>query len=188
MSTRRTDPAEPVTVTVARRVAVGRESDFEDWSDELTAAAANYAGFLGAGRLRPSHVGDPWHVVFRFDSAEHLAAWEGSPERRAMLVVGEGLVESTDMHRVSGLETWFSLPGRTAPAPPKWKMFLVSATVFYLLNLTLSLIYGWALNDWPLFLHIVVISVPVTAIATWLVMPRAARLLQKWLYAPSRQS
>ncbi len=187
MSARRTDPAEPVTVTVARRVAVGRESDFEDWSDELTAAAANYPGFLGAGRLRPSHVGDPWHVVFRFDSAEHLAAWEGSPERRAMLVVGEELVESTDMHRVSGLETWFSLPGRTAPAPPKWKMFLVSATVFYLLNLTLSLIYGWALNDWPLFLHIVVISVPVTAIATWLVMPRAARALQKWLYAPSRK-
>ena len=73
------------------------------------------------------------------------------------------------------METWFSLPGRTARAPPKWKMFLVSATVFYLLNLTLSLIYGWALNDWPLFLHIVVISVPVTAIATWLVMPRAAR-------------
>ena len=51
------------------------------------------------------------------------------------------------MHRVSGLETWFSLPGRTAPAPPKWKMFLVSATVFYLLNLTLSLIYGWALDE-----------------------------------------
>ena len=51
------------------------------------------------------------------------------------------------MHRVSGLETWFSLPGRTAPAPPKWKMFLVSATVFYLLNLTLTLTYGWALDE-----------------------------------------
>ena len=52
-----------------------------------------------------------------------------------LLRSAEPLVESTDMHRVSGLETWFSLPGRTAPAPPKWKMFLVSATVFYLLNL-----------------------------------------------------
>ena len=185
---RRADTPEPVTVTVARRVAVGRENEFEDWSDELTAAAANYSGFLGAGRLRPSHLGDPWHVVFRFDSAEHLAAWEGSPERNAMLAVGGELVESTDMHRVSGLETWFSLPGRTAPAPPKWKMFLVSATAFYLLNLALTLIYGWALADWPVPLHIVVISVPVTAIATWLVMPRAARLLQRWLYAPPRRA
>lgn len=187
MSRRGNDAPQPVTVTVARTVATGRETDFEDWSDELTAAAANYPGFLGAGRLRPSQLGEPWHVVFRFDSAEHLAGWEGSPERRAMLVVGEELIEATDMHRVSGLETWFSLPGRTSPAPPKWKMFLVSATVFYLLNLTLSLVYGWALDDWPVFLHIVVISVPVTAIATWLVMPRAARLLQRWLYAPPRR-
>ena len=174
-------------MTVARRIAAGREADFEDWSDELTAAAANYAGFLGAGRLRPSRVGDPWHVVFRFDSAEHLREWEVSPERTAMLRAGEHLVEATDMHRVSGLETWFSLPGRTAPAPPKWKMFLVSATVFYLLNLTLSLTYGWALDSWPLPLHIIVISVPVTAIATWLVMPRAARRLQRWLYAAPRR-
>ena len=174
-------------MTVARRIAAGREADFEDWSDELTAAAANYAGFLGAGRLRPSRVGDPWHVVFRFDSAEHLREWEVSPERTAMLRAGEHLVEATDMHRVSGLETWFSLPGRTAPAPPKWKMFLVSATVFYLLNLALSLTYGWALDGWPVPLHIIMISVPVTAIATWLIMPRAARLLQRWLYASPRR-
>jgi antibiotic biosynthesis monooxygenase (ABM) superfamily enzyme len=66
-------------------------------------------------------------------------------------------------------------------------MFLVSATVFYLLNLLLSLTYGWALADWPLPLHIAAISLPVTAIATWLVMPRAARLLRTWLYTPSRR-
>ena len=175
---------EPVTVTIARRVAVGREDDFEAWSDELTALATRFPGFLGAGMLRPSHLGDPWHVVFRFDSTDHLHGWENSAERAAWLEEGEHLVESTDMHRVSGLETWFSLPGRTAPAPPKWKMFVVSATVFYLLNLTLSLVYGWSLEGWPLPVHIVLISVPVTAIATWLVMPRAARLLARWLYAP----
>ena len=184
----RASDAEPVTVTVARRVAAGREADFEDWSEELTAVAANFPGFLGAGRLRPNKVGEPWHVVFRFDSALHLQDWEDSVERQTLLAEGEHLVEATDMHRVSGLETWFSLPGRTAPAPPKWKMFLVSATVFYLLNLTLSLIYGWEFADWPLPLRIVLVSVPVTAIATWLVMPRAARLLQAWLYAPARRS
>lgn len=174
---------EPVTVTVARRVAAGREADFEDWSDELTAAAANYAGFLGAGRLRPSHLGDPWHVVFRFDSAEHLGAWEGSPERRAMLAVGEELIEETDMHRVSGLETWFSLPGRTAPAPPKWKMFLVSGTAIFLVNVVLTLVYGGWIHDWPVPIRVALLSFPVTAIVTWLVMPRAARVLARWLYA-----
>lgn len=184
MTQRPTPHEEPVTVTIARRVAVGREEEFEQWSNELTRAATAYPGFLGAGMLRPSHVGEPWHIVFRFDSDAHLQAWEHSADRAALLVKGGDLVDSTDMHRVSGLETWFTLPGRTAPAPPKWKMFLVSATVFYLLNLTLSLIYGWSLESWPLPVHIVLISVPVTAIATWLVMPRAARALRNWLYAP----
>ena len=175
---------EPVTVTVARRVAVGREDDFEAWSDELTALATRFPGFLGAGMLRPSHVGDPWHVVFRFDSAGHLREWEHSAERAAWLEHGEHLVESTDMHRVSGLETWFSLPGRTAPAPPKWKMFLVSGTAIYLSNLVLTFAFGWWIADWAAPLRIALISFPVTAIVTWLVMPRAARWLARWLFAP----
>ena len=49
------DPAvppgpEPVTVTVARGVAAGREDDFERWSDQLTALATRFPGFLGAGK------------------------------------------------------------------------------------------------------------------------------------------
>ena len=184
-----TTPAasEPVTVTVARRIAAGREADFETWSEELTRAATAYPGFLGAGMLRPSHVGDPWHVIFRFDSAEHLRSWEDSAQRSELLELGQHLVEGTHIHRVSGLETWFELPGRTAPAPPKWKMFVVSGATFYLLNLTFSYAYGWTLGRWLLPLHVLLISVPVTATATWVVMPRLARLLSGWLYAPRRR-
>jgi antibiotic biosynthesis monooxygenase (ABM) superfamily enzyme len=178
---------EPVTVTVARRVAPGREDDFAAWSDRLTAAAAEFPGYLGAGMLRPSRVGEPWHVVFRFDSGERLRSWESSPERAALLASGEELVSTTRTHRVSGLETWFALPGRTAPAPPRWKMFAVSAAAIYLLNLLLSTVYGWALTSWLLPWRLLAVSVPVTALMTWLVMPRAARLLQAWLYAPTRR-
>ena len=88
------------------------------------------------------------------------------------------------MQRVSGLETWFSLPGRTAPAPPKWKMFLVSGTAIYLTNVLLTVIYGWWIADWPAPVRIALISFPVTAVVTWLVMPRAARWLAHWLFAP----
>jgi antibiotic biosynthesis monooxygenase (ABM) superfamily enzyme len=186
MAERPAAPSEPVTVTIARRVAPGREADFEAFSSALTRAATKQAGFLGAGMLRPGHVGEPWHVVFRFDSPEHLHAWEFSPERAELLALGEDLVHSTDMQRVTGLETWFALPSRTAPAPPRWKMFAVSVVSIFVLQLTFNVaLQPLAL---PVVLRVGLVAVAVTALMTWLVMPRVARLLQDWLYAPPRRS
>ena len=178
-------PGEPVTVTIARRVAPGREAEFEEFSSELTRAATEHAGFLGAGMLRPGHVGEPWHVVFRFDSMDHLRAWEVSPERAELLAVGEEFVHSTDEHRVTGLETWFALPSRTAPAPPRWKMFAVSVVGIYVLQL----VFNVALQPFalPVAVRVALVAVAVTALMTWLVMPHTARLLQNWLYAPTRR-
>ena len=178
-------PPEPVTVTIARRVAPGREADFEAFSSALTRAATKHAGFLGAGMLRPGHVGEPWHVVFRFDSVDHLRAWEFSPERAELLASGEDLVRSTDVQRVTGLETWFALPSRTAPAPPRWKMFAVSVVGIFILQLVFNLVLQpFAL---PVVLRVALVAVAVTGLMTWLVMPRLARLLQDWLYAPPRR-
>lgn len=174
--------AEPVTVTVARRVAPGREADFAAWCDAMTAAASTYPGHLGAGLLRPSRPGDPWHLVFRFASAEDLHRWEDSPRRRRLIAQGEHLVHSTDVHRVTGLETWFALPGRTPPAPPRWKMFAVSVCGIYALQLLLNIVIDPL--GLPMALRVLAVSAAVTALMTWLVMPRAARLLQDWLYAP----
>jgi uncharacterized protein len=177
---------EPVTVTIARRVAPGREAEFEAFSSALTRAATTHPGFLGAGMLRPGHVGEPWHVVFRFDSIDHLRAWELSPERAELLASGEDLVRSTDVQRVTGLETWFALPSRTAPAPPRWKMFVVSVVGIFVLQLVFNLVLQpFAL---PVVLRVALVAVAVTGLMTWLVMPRLARLLQDWLYAPPRRT
>ncbi|MGE3286566.1 MAG: antibiotic biosynthesis monooxygenase [Pseudonocardia sp.] len=176
--------AQPVTVTVARRVAPSREGDFEEWSERLTRAASHFPGFLGAGMLRPGHVGEPWHVVFRFASDAQLRAWDESPERAHLLAEGDELVHSTEQHRVSGLETWFALPGRTAPAPPRWKMFLVSLVAIFALQLVLNALVEPL--HLPLVLRVALVATMVTALMTWFVMPTLARLLQAWLYAPRR--
>ncbi len=85
--------SEPVTVTVARTVAPGRDEDSAARSDGLAAAASGFPGCLGTGLLRPTRVGGPWHAI---------------------LAAGEELVHHTATQRVSGLETWSALPGRTA--------------------------------------------------------------------------
>ena len=64
-------------------------------------------------------------------------------------------------------------------------MFVVSVVGIYSLQLLLNL----ALEPvhLPVALRVALIAVAVTALMTWLVMPRAARLLQNWLYAPPRR-
>lgn len=171
-----------MTVTVARRVARGRERDFERWYDGVTGAAARFPGFLGAGMLRPSRTGEDWHVVYRFDSPGSLARWEASPVRAQWLGRGESLMDETGVQRVSGLETWFEVRGRTAPAPPRWKMALVTLGAVYPLALLFNLLVQPLLATVPLAARVLVFAGIMVPTMTWVVMPRLTSLLRRWLY------
>lgn len=173
---------DPVTVTVARKVAAGREREFEDWYDGITGAAARFPGFLGAGVLRPHTPGQEWHVVYRFADRPALERWEASPERAAWLRRADGFVEETGVHRVSGLETWFAMPGRTAPAPPRWKMAVVTLLAIVPLVLLMNLTVLPLLSTWPLVGRTLVLSGTLTVLMTWVVMPRMTRLFRRFLY------
>ena len=93
---------------------------------------------------------------------------------------------TASVHRVSGLETWFALPGRTAPAPPRWKMFLVSGSVILTLQLILNAAAHGVAPDLWLVPRVAAISITVTALMTWLVQPWVAQRLENWLYGPRR--
>ena len=85
------------------------------------------------GRTGTSSTGSPTRTS--------LARWERSPERAEWLRRAEDLVEETGVsHGSSGLETWFAMPGRTAPAPPRWKMSLVTLVAIVPLVLLMNLL------------------------------------------------
>jgi antibiotic biosynthesis monooxygenase (ABM) superfamily enzyme len=63
-------------------------------------------------------------------------------------------------------------------------MFIVSVVAIYTLQLMLNLALGGL--RLPTALRVALVAIAVTALMTWLVMPRLARLLQDWLYAPRR--
>ena len=174
--------AEPVTVTVARRVAAGREREFEQWYDGIIGAACRYPGFLGSGVLRPHTAGQDWHVVYRFADPGSLAHWDRSPERAEWLRKAEDLVQETGVSHVTGLETWFALPGRTAPAPPRWKMFLVTLVAIVPLVLLMNLLVLPYLGSWPSGARVLVFSGTLTGLMTWVVMPRVTLLFRRVLY------
>lgn len=174
----------PVTVTVARRVTPGREREFEDWYDGIIGAASRHSGFLGAGILRPHTAGHDWHVVYRFADAAALRDWEVSGERARWLERADDLVEETGVQRVSGLETWFAMPGRTVPAPPRWKMFLVTLAAIVPLVLLMNLAVLPVVGGWPLLARTLVFSGTLTGLMTWVVMPRMTRVFRRFLYGP----
>jgi antibiotic biosynthesis monooxygenase (ABM) superfamily enzyme len=101
-----------VSVAVTRRIKPGCERAYEELVKGIHEAIKGFDGYLGSHILHPPSADhSEYQIIFRFDSAEHLHAWETSPERREWLDRMSGLIVGTPTYHVlSGLETWFTLP------------------------------------------------------------------------------
>ena len=178
----------PVTTTVTRRVKPGHEPFYEQFLEGITGAASRFPGHLGVEVFRPesASVGE-YRTVYRFDTGEHLHAWLDSDERAAWLERAEPHVIGPMRTRfVTGLETWFTLPGQPATSPPPpYKMALLTwITIFPLITLVVVAL-GPLLKELALVPRLAVTTAVTVPIMTWLVMPRVTRLLRGWLYPRS---
>ena len=175
----------PVTTTVTRRVKPGHEPLYEQFLAGINAAARQFPGHLGVEVFRPESaaVGE-YRIVYRFDTRDHLRAWLESDERAAWLERAEPHVIGPMRTRfVTGLESWFTLPGRPSiPPPPPYKMALLTwITIFPLITLVVIALDP-LLEKLDLVPRLAVTTAVTVPIMTWLVMPRVTRLLRSWLY------
>ncbi|MDQ3732903.1 MAG: antibiotic biosynthesis monooxygenase [Actinomycetota bacterium] len=173
---------EPVTVTVARTVLPDNQPAFEEWADGIQLRMADYPGHLGSTMLNPGPGEDEYHIVYRFADAETLHIWEHSEERAQWLAKLEEMVESERFARVTGLETWFTLPDRADQRPPRWKMVAVTSSVIFVLQLLIQAFLLSTLLHWPLVVRAAIMSLAMTLLMTYLVMPRVTKLLRRWLF------
>ena len=174
----------PVTTTVTRRVRPGHEAEYEQFLAGIIAAATEFPGHLGVEVFKPqSASAGEYRTVYRFDTAEHLEAWLDSDEHAAWLKRAEPhVIGPTRTSFVTGLETWFTLPGRTGMPPPPYKMALVTwGTIFPLITAIVA-IAGPLLEDLPLAARLAITTALAVPLMTWVVMPRVTRLLAGWLY------
>jgi antibiotic biosynthesis monooxygenase (ABM) superfamily enzyme len=174
-----------VTVTVAYHVVPGREGDFHAWGWAVLRAGAREPGFLGGGVLVDGDA--DWHVVYRFDSEDAARTWENSVERAEWSARGESLARETGRRSMRDSTAWFESQAVTPAAPrppPKWKLWFVNMSAVFppvlLFNLAI-LPYLESLN--PL-IRTLLLCLSVTAIVTWILMPRLQRFFKKWLYPP----
>ena len=175
---------DPVTVLYSRRVKPGREADFEAWARGIVAAARQFPGHLGASVLDAPGSRE-YHILFTFADRRSLRAWLDSDERRRWLVrVGELLEADRGLQQLTGLETWFKLPGSNVPTmtpPPRWKMWLVSLVAVYPLVLAFQVLVVPRTARLPLPLRALVFPLVLLTLMTFVVMPMVTRALRRWL-------
>ncbi len=179
---RREDP--PATGVASRRIEPGREVEFEDWTSGILAAVKGFPGYLGSDVLRPNNSeDDEYRIIYRFDHTSNLKRWEESDERRRWLDRAEPLVREQRVQRLTGLETWFTLPSTAGePAPPRYKMALVTWLAVFPTVLLIFTLFGPLLNLLPMVLRTMLFTLTMVSLMTYVMMPRMTRLFSFWLY------
>ncbi|MGW1781375.1 antibiotic biosynthesis monooxygenase [Streptomyces sp. NPDC002143] len=88
------------TAIIGQKVLPGLEQEYESWQEDVNAAAADYAGYLGVEVSRPTDLQPEWVVVYRFDSVAHLQAWINSATRQRLLEVGDTYLDGPGTQQV----------------------------------------------------------------------------------------
>lgn len=179
----------PVTVVVNRRVRPGRQRDYEAWVRDISAVAARFPGFQGISVLRPSAgAADEYALVMRFATYDDLRRWERSDERADFLERLRPLtVDDGAWQEQTGLETWFTLPGRPVPAgpPPRWKQAVLTTLALVPLLIVSNAVVADRLDFLPAPVRTALVTPVLVAIMTWVLMPAVTRLAYRWLYPES---
>jgi uncharacterized protein len=177
----------PITVSITRRVPAARSREAQAWAKSGQDLAAGMAGYLGSGWIRPDPGSEEWHMLYRFQDAATLAAWESSAERSWWLASAVGIVEDARSERRTGIEGWFDAPSEVVvadavpPAPPRWKQMVSIFVVFYPLSLVVQALLGPVLAPVDLWLRVLATVVVATPLMTYVLLPLVTRALRPWL-------
>jgi antibiotic biosynthesis monooxygenase (ABM) superfamily enzyme len=180
-----TAAGDAVTVVISRRIKPGKEKAFEQLNSAISREAVHFTGFLGSTLFRPASSADPeYRIVFKFRSREDLERWQHSPQRTQHLDAIEDCLDAPDSTEVmSGLVAWFSLPGQNpVKPPPKYKMAVVAWLAIFPLITLVSWLFGTTLSHIPLLPRTLLMTIPITLLMTYVLMPALTRLLASWLF------
>ncbi len=181
-------PSGPVTVIVARKPIVGREADYERWIDGIVAASSRFPGHVGTQVIRPAPGHHEYITIIRFDSVEHLRAWQSSAERREHLEALDGLVESdASVEKVEGLDVWLDSLGDERQEPrAQFRSTLLVFLVVYVMILLVSPPAEWLLPDLHPKLRLFFAVLVQVFTMSYFVMPPLTRWLDAWLHPDRR--
>ena len=176
----------PVTVIFSFTAKKGKEAEVEKWAHIITHAALKFNGNLGANWIKPSGKSRVFTVIYKFVDSNDAHAWTSSEVRKQLLKKAGPIIEEpepTKLQEVTGLETWFTLPGqKSLIPPPRWKMVIATMIGIYPIGLIYQAYLVTYIKEIPLLLRPVALSLILTPILTYVIMPQLTKLLRRWLY------
>lgn len=177
---------EAVTALIRHEVRPEAVDRYERWLARIMPIAAGYEGHAGVEVSRPAAQG-PRHyaVMLRFRSLTQAQVWFNSDERRRLMAeAADLLVHDESVTTLNGLVAWFG-SSAVVRTPRRWKQFVVTLAAIYPLTVVVPVavdqVQAHAGLPLPAPLRQLVIAAGIVALMTWVVMPRATRVLLPWL-------
>jgi antibiotic biosynthesis monooxygenase (ABM) superfamily enzyme len=176
--------SEPIHVAITRTVKPGAEAAYERALHDFVQRSLTLAGQMGVYIIRPAPGSGSrqYGVIRKFADRSALEEFRTSSEyldwNQLVMDLTEG---SGQVEELSGLESWFTLPGQPLRALPQWKMAIATYLGVVPVIMFLSLTLGRWIQNWNFVLNNIVFNAFVVALLTWVVMPLITRLLHSWL-------
>lgn len=179
------DQNKSVALIITHTVKPGAESRYEAWLTDILSAVSSCPGYLGREIFRPAQGTRTYTSIVRFDTNGHLNAWVASETRHSFVSQVSDLLEKGDVHEIrTGIDFWFTPEGVKPPQP--WKQFLLTLSAVYPLSLIIPTLFRPLFSIAPLlgqpFISGLLIAATLTALLTFVIMPRYTRLVKTWLY------
>jgi antibiotic biosynthesis monooxygenase (ABM) superfamily enzyme len=187
----RTQEGGPAVTKIVDRIPLpGKEHELEHAIKALIIAALRYPGHLGVTVTRPALPYQPgFRIVYRFDSCDHLKAWEESDEQARLVSDANRYTQGEPQHTMlSGLEVWFTLPGHTQSVLPRERIAVVTwLGIFPLVYCFATIARVLVPADTPAILIIAVVTMLVVLAMTYVIGPLLTKLFGKWLRPAARR-
>lgn len=179
------DQNKSVALIITHTIKAGEEKRYEGWLTEILSAVSSCPGYLGREIFRPAQGTRTYTSIVRFDANNHLNAWVESETRNSLVSRVSDLLERGDVHEIrTGIDFWFTPEGVKPPKP--WKQFLLTLSAVYPLSLIIPRLFSPLFRVVPIlaqqFISGLLIAATLTALLTFVIMPRYTRLVKKWLY------
>jgi uncharacterized protein len=182
------DQNKSVALIITHTIKTGEEKRYEAWLTDILSAVSRCPGYLGREIFRPTQGTRTYTSIVRFDANSNLNAWVESETRNSFVSRVSDLLEKGDVHEIrTGIDFWFTPEGVKPPKP--WKQFLLTLSAVYPLSLIIPRLFSPLYSVAPLveqpYIRGLLIAATLTALLTFVIMPRYTRLVKKWLYDES---